>query len=126
MQEETKLCLVKCVDGSVYTLRSGIKATLIEANARLVTEPHLLKDSRDYAGFLAVVIPSTVLNNHRNTIPLEFDTVVRIGTEASFVAKLLATNEQSNRHGADKDDLLVETPQEEDERPEQKRPKLDV
>lgn len=53
---DTKLCIIKCTDDSMYTIRAGVKATLIEANARLLANPQLLKTSRTYSGFVAVVM----------------------------------------------------------------------
>jgi hypothetical protein len=91
----------------VYTIRSGVKATLIEANARLLENPQLLKESRTYSGYLAVIIPPAVLNNQRNTIPLEFNDILRVGTEMPFTAKLFApkTEEDAKQVESIQDDV---------------------
>ena len=114
----TKLCLIRCADGTVYTIRSGIKATLIEANARLAEDPQLLKTSRDYAGFIAIVIPPAMMNNERNLVPSELGKPVRYGTDVPFVPRSFAAIETKT----EKEEAKKE---EDDGDPEAKRPKLD-
>jgi hypothetical protein len=115
MMPETKLCIVKCTDGSNHIIRCGIKATLIEANARLVENPQLLKTSRTYAGFIAIVIPPSVLNHHRNTIPEEFDKIVRVGTEIPYNTRLLASKHLEDEAEAENEEEI-----------QSKRQKLDL
>jgi hypothetical protein len=114
--ENTRLCIIRCTDNNNYVIRAGIKATLIEANARLISEPQIVKTSRTYAGFLAVVIPQAIMNHHKATIPAEFDTIVRIGTEISFVTKIFAAKHETKDSNEDVN---------EEKNGEAKRPKLE-
>ncbi|KAI6234520.1 hypothetical protein M3Y99_00804300 [Aphelenchoides fujianensis] len=89
---ETKICKITCTDGSVHMLRAGIKATLIEVNTRLLANPALLTSSRDYAGYLIIVIPTAVINNQRNHLPPEFGPPLRVALEIGSMVEAMAAD----------------------------------
>ncbi|KAI6179587.1 hypothetical protein M3Y98_00626600 [Aphelenchoides besseyi] len=109
LSPETKICRITCSDGSVYMIRAGIKATLIEVNAKLLTNPQLLKTSRDYSGYIAIVIPPSVFENQRNRLPSEFNTPIRVALEIASMTEAMA--EKPNNE-ADEDAPPVKVPKE--------------
>lgn len=60
---ETKLCEVRCQDGSVYTFRTLVRGILYEVNDRLRSQPALLSQQPRTGGYLAMVFP-----NHGHTV----------------------------------------------------------
>ncbi|KAI6203696.1 hypothetical protein M3Y94_00586500 [Aphelenchoides besseyi] len=109
LSPETKICRITCSDGSVYMIRAGIKATLIEVNAKLLTNSQLLKTSRDYSGYIAIIIPPSVLENQRNRLPPEFDSPIRVALEIASMTEAMA--EKSNDE-VDEDAPPVKVPRE--------------
>ncbi|TKR78145.1 hypothetical protein L596_019001 [Steinernema carpocapsae] len=76
LQPETRLCIIELSDGSELTLRSGIKGLLLEVNARLSTNPDLLRTAPENQGFLCLLMPPP--GTDRRYRPKEFneDTLV--------------------------------------------------
>lgn len=68
MHPDTKLCAIRCIDDSVYTLRAGIRALLIEVNDRLRHTPNLICSSPENRGFIAILMP---LSNEKNSALIE-------------------------------------------------------
>ncbi|KFD67452.1 hypothetical protein M514_00561 [Trichuris suis] len=52
------LCRVTCVDGTEFTIRAGVKAKLIEANAAIQYDGRLLQTEPQWKGFIAVLLPN--------------------------------------------------------------------
>lgn len=50
------LCVVEMSDGETFTLYAGINGQVVEVNARLAEEPHLLSDSPEQEGFLCIIL----------------------------------------------------------------------
>ncbi|KAH7731711.1 Protein F54F2.7 [Aphelenchoides avenae] len=68
---ETRICVIRCKDGSIHPIRSGIRATLIEVNERLKEQPTLVQTAGERYGYLAIVLPS-VVNSDVTRTPKEF------------------------------------------------------
>uniref|UniRef100_A0A914EKR2 Actin-binding transcription modulator n=1 Tax=Acrobeloides nanus TaxID=290746 RepID=A0A914EKR2_9BILA len=68
---DTRLCIIHCTDGSTYSIRAGIKATLVEVNDRLFENPDLIQTARDYHGYIAIVLPPAI-DSKSNRKPKEF------------------------------------------------------
>lgn len=55
LQENTTICRVKCVDGSVYNITSCIQGKLVEINKNLMSNPDLINQGSE--GYIAVILP---------------------------------------------------------------------
>ncbi|CAD5208286.1 unnamed protein product [Bursaphelenchus xylophilus] len=85
LQPETKLCIITAKDGTQHTIRAGIRALLIEVNAKLIDQPDLIEKSRQKRGYLAIIIPPAIMQNEKNKIPNEFGVPARMGTELPVI-----------------------------------------
>ncbi|CDW57900.1 Protein FAM206A [Trichuris trichiura] len=52
------LCRVTCVSGTEFTIRAGVKAKLIEANAAIQNDGRLLQTDPEWRGHIAIIQPS--------------------------------------------------------------------
>jgi glycine cleavage system H lipoate-binding protein len=57
VDEKAILCLVHCVNGNKYPIRSCVRGTLIEINPLIVKNPSLLVEKPFSEGHLAVILP---------------------------------------------------------------------
>lgn len=56
LNPESPLCIVTTDDGSVYTVRPGIRGNLIEVNENLIKYPSLLSDMPETNGYIAIIM----------------------------------------------------------------------
>lgn len=56
LKERSILCEVKCSDGAIFTILSGVKGVLIEINEALLTQPNLLIEEVSFS-FLYLFSP---------------------------------------------------------------------
>lgn len=70
MQEDDKLCVITCSDGSTHMMRACIRGILIEVNEALVEQPELLNKLPTDEVYLAVIFPkeSERLTGDRGTL----------------------------------------------------------
>lgn len=54
---QSPICIITCSDSTKYTVLAGIHGKLVEVNERLVSHPHLLSESPNAEGYLALVLP---------------------------------------------------------------------
>lgn len=57
LSADTRICIVRDSEGREYTIRSGIKANLLEVNERLAEEPDLMRTAASAHGFIAILMP---------------------------------------------------------------------
>lgn len=57
VDEKTRLCVLKCEAGQMYTVKCAVKGTLAEYNDSLKEKPELIGQRPLTDGYLAVVLP---------------------------------------------------------------------
>ncbi|XP_076327465.1 protein Abitram [Tachypleus tridentatus] len=73
MKPESTLCLIKCKDGTQFTMYSRVQGTLIEINKSLIDNPSLLVKKPWSDGYIAVILPPLHKseNQKKNLLSLE-------------------------------------------------------
>ena len=56
VDEKAVLCVLECLDGTIYRVMAGVKGKLIEVNESLMENPQLLVDKGETDGYIAVVL----------------------------------------------------------------------
>ncbi|XP_022240385.1 protein Simiate-like isoform X2 [Limulus polyphemus] len=73
MKPESPLCVIKCKDGTGFTIYSRVHGTLIEINKSLMDNPSLLVKKPWSDGYIAVILPPLHKseNQKKNLLSLE-------------------------------------------------------